>query len=181
MFVLGQSPAWQSKEQWEEELSRRGGSWCAKIGSLDIWCWCYLRLVSCVVIQTALGRRYSELMDGRITIRRMENGDTLSPSQSQVNTFKHWPLICLAHNFKFPSNQRLSSFGIKDLSLSYYSKRSQDRTKDTWDRPDSAFQFFTFPTNDLSMLGAVDSQWVPTICFDSSSDIDLPTFGRRRQ
>ena len=34
-------------------------------------------LVSCVVIQTAFGRRYSELMDGRITIRRMER-DTLT-------------------------------------------------------------------------------------------------------
>ena len=47
-------------------------------------------LVSCVVIQTAFGRRYSELMDGRITIRRIER-DTLThlnlaPSLPQVNT-----------------------------------------------------------------------------------------------
>ena len=51
-------------------------------------------LVSCVVIQTAFGRRYSELMDGRITIRRIER-DTLTHLNLAPSPWLKSHFLCL--------------------------------------------------------------------------------------
>ena len=94
-------------------------------------------------------------MDGRITIRRIER-DTLThlnlaPETDSSHIF-----------FAFQSNQNrgpLGDLGARRSFLANVAKILQNwKLEETENRPDFAFQFFTFPTNDVSMLKAVHFQ-----------------------